>query len=294
MIILDGKVVAAARQEALKKEIENFNQKTGRVPLLVVVLVGSDPASQVYVGNKHKTCQKLGMNSKVVNLPESTSEADVLLCLKGLAADEAVDGILVQLPLPKRISTERVIAAIAPEKDADGLSIGSMGALMRGVANVRPCTPQGILSILDHYRDHSNLSPIGTRAVVVGRSLIVGKPMSLLLLERNYTVTITHSKTENLAQFTREADLVVVAAGIPRFLGKDDFKKDSVVIDVGMHRLAAGLCGDVRYEELAGHVRAATPVPGGVGPMTITTLLENTLQLARLREGLATDEFRNS
>lgn len=283
MILLDGKVVAASRREALKPRIETFLKATGRAPHLAVLLVGADPASQVYVRNKHATCLKVGIHSTVHNIPAETTQDELHQWLERLNLDPKVDGILVQLPLPKHLSIEPVLKNIMLEKDADGLSYLNAGYLMAGKPFVKPCTPMGIMTILQHYK----IDVQGMNAVVIGRSQIVGKPMSLLLNEANATVTMCHSKTRDLRSFTSSADLVVVAAGQKRFLGKDDFKKDAVVIDVGMHGTGAGkLCGDVRAEELEGHVSALTPVPGGVGPMTITSLLENTVFLAEVRAGI--------
>jgi methylenetetrahydrofolate dehydrogenase (NADP+)/methenyltetrahydrofolate cyclohydrolase len=284
MTLLDGKIVAASRREALKPRIELFRKATGRAPHLVVLLVGEDPASQVYVRNKHKTCLQTGIDSTVHNVPADTTQDTLLQWIERLNLDPRVDGILVQLPLPKHLQIEPVLKNIMLEKDADGLSYLNAGFLMAGKPFVKPCTPMGIMSILSHYK----IDPAGMNAVVVGRSQIVGKPMTLLLNEANATVTLCHSKTRNLRDFTSRADLVVVAAGQKRFLGKDDFKAGAVVIDVGMHGTGNGkLCGDVRAEELEGHVGALTPVPGGVGPMTITSLLENTVFLAEVRAGLA-------
>jgi methylenetetrahydrofolate dehydrogenase (NADP+)/methenyltetrahydrofolate cyclohydrolase len=283
MILLDGKAVAASRREALKPRIETFRQATGRTPHLVVLLVGADPASQVYVRNKHATCLKTGIDSTVHNVPGDISQDTLLQWLERLNLDPKVDGILVQLPLPKHLNIEPVLRNIMLEKDADGLSYLNAGFLMAGKPFVKPCTPMGIMTILDHYK----INVQGMNAVVIGRSQIVGKPMSLLLNEANATVTMCHSKTQDLRSFTSQADLVVVAAGKMRFLGKEDFKKGAVVIDVGMHGTGQGkLCGDVRAEELEDHVSALTPVPGGVGPMTITSLLENTVFLAEVRAGL--------
>jgi methylenetetrahydrofolate dehydrogenase (NADP+)/methenyltetrahydrofolate cyclohydrolase len=216
-------------------------------------------------------------------VPADISQDTLLQWIERLNLDPRVDGILVQLPLPKHLKVEPVLRNIMLEKDADGLSYLNAGFLMAGKPFVKPCTPMGIMTILQHY----NINVQGMNAVVIGRSQIVGKPMSLLLNEANATVTMCHSKTQDLRSFTSKADLVVVAAGQKRFLGKDDFKKDAIVIDVGMHGTGNGqLCGDVRSEELDGHVRALTPVPGGVGPMTITSLLENTVFLAEVRAGL--------
>jgi methylenetetrahydrofolate dehydrogenase (NADP+)/methenyltetrahydrofolate cyclohydrolase len=283
MILLDGKAVAAARREALKPRVENFKSKFGRSPHLSVILVGADPASQVYVRNKEKACHNTGMDSKLHVLPAETTQDELNQWIERLNLDPKVDGILVQLPLPKHLSVEPVLRNIMPEKDADGLTYMNAGFLMAGKAIVKPCTPFGIMHILDHYK----INVAGMNAVVIGRSQIVGKPMTLLLNDANATVTMCHSRTKDLRAHTLNADIVVVAAGQPRFLGKEDFKKGSIVIDVGMHGTGGGkLCGDVRFEELTDIVSAITPVPGGVGPMTIATLLENTVLLAEARAGL--------
>lgn len=280
MQVLDGKLVAARVREELKGRVEKCTKLLGRSPHLSVLIVGDDPASHVYVRNKHKACAAVGMGSTVENLPQQTTQAQLEAAVERLNSDPTVDGILVQLPLPRHLDSERVLDRLLPEKDADALTYGSMGLLWAGRAVVRPCTPSGVMRILHHY----GIEIAGKNAVVVGRSNIVGKPMTALLTEANATVTLCHSKTRDLRAYTSEADLVIVAAGKPRFLGREDFRKDAVVVDVGMHGTGSGqLCGDVRYEELEGHVAAATPVPGGVGPMTITCLLENTLLLAEER-----------
>lgn len=284
MVRLDGKAVAQARQVALRTEIEAFSARFGRAPSLAVVLVGDNPASRVYVGSKEKTCTALGMTSLRFDLPGTTPEREIIAKVQELNADPNVDAILVQLPLPKGVRENAVIDSIAPEKDPDGLTYQNLGLLMAGRRRVAPCTPWGVMAILAHY----GIALEGKRAVVVGRSNIVGKPMAQLLLEANATVTICHSKTPNLEERTREADIVVVAAGRERLLGKSAFKQGAVVIDVGIHRPTTGpfagkLCGDVRYDELEGWASAATPVPGGVGPMTIQMLMENALALAKLR-----------
>jgi methylenetetrahydrofolate dehydrogenase (NADP+)/methenyltetrahydrofolate cyclohydrolase len=284
MILLDGKAVAVARREALKPRVENFKQKTGRAPHLSVILVGDDPASQVYVRSKEKACHKTGIDSKVHLLPANITQDVLNQWIEKLNLDPRVDGILVQLPLPKHLSVEPVLRSIMPEKDADGLTYVNAGYLVAGKAAVKPCTPAGIMHILEYYR----IKVEGMNAVVVGRSQIVGKPMTLLLNEANATVTMCHSKTKDLRAHTSRADLVVVAAGQKRMLGKEDFKTGAVVIDVGMHGTGGGeLCGDVRFDELTDVVSAITPVPGGVGPMTITTLLENTVLLAETRAGIS-------
>lgn len=281
MLILDGRQVAETVKSQLAQRVEAFKQTYHRAPHLVVVLVGEDPASQVYVRNKHLACQKIGMESTVKTFPRDLAPQAFLKILQELNAKPEVDGVLVQLPLPPQLTGGDMVAEfLSPEKDADGLTYGTMGRIFAGQSVIKSCTPWGIMRILQHYK-----IPIeGKRAVVIGRSLIVGKPMFHLLTEAQATVTVCHSRTKNLQEYTKQADLVVVAAGKQRFLGKEDFKKDAVVIDVGMHGTGGGkLCGDVRYEELDGWVSAATPVPGGVGPMTITALLENTLILAELR-----------
>lgn len=284
MLILDGKKVSQERREILKARVESFRQKTQRSPRLVVVLVGEHLPSQVYVRNKGKACEAVGIESEILRLPESLSLEDFRSKLHSIDQDNAVDGILVQLPLPKHLKDFDMGSELDSSKDADGFTYGNLGLLIAGKLSVAPCTPLGIMSILKHY----NIRVEGKRAVVVGRSLIVGKPMALLLLDAHATVTICHSKTPNLEEVTRQGDIVVVAAGKREFLGRDAFKKGAVVIDVGIHGSGEGgsICGDVRFKELDGWASAATPVPGGVGPMTITTLLENTMALAEARAGI--------
>lgn len=285
MLILDGKVVSQARREALKPRVERFLKEKGRTPHLVVVLIGDNTASQVYVRNKVKACESIGMKSSKIEKPANFTQAELNQLVKDLNNDDAVDGILVQLPLPKGLSEQSILEIMSPAKDSDGFTYQALGYLWAGHPFVAPCTPQGVMSILDYYK----IFVAGKRAVVVGRSNIVGKPMAHLLTEANATVTVCHSKTTNIREHTLAADIVVVAAGKKHLLGKDDFKKGAVVIDVGMHGAgdgSSGLAGDVRFDELEGWASAATPVPGGVGPMTITTLLENTITLAEKRAGL--------
>lgn len=280
MEVLSGKDVSAVVRERLKSEAQGFKEKHGVSPGLAVVLVGSDAASQVYVKNKVKACEKVGFYSERHDCSEDITEEELLDLISSLNENSNIHGILVQLPLPKHLNETRVLERIDPMKDADGFSFENLGLLLAGQKRVAACTPFGVIEILDHYK----IPMEGKNAVVVGRSNIVGKPMALLLLERNATVTVCHSRTKDLSAVTREADIVVVAAGKPRFLGKADFKEGATVIDVGIHRLEDGkLCGDVRYEELDGWASAATPVPGGVGPMTIAMLLHNTLKLAKLK-----------
>lgn len=281
MLILDGKLVAQQRRDSLKTEIAAFSKQWGRTPQLTVLLVGENPASQVYVTNKVKACAEVGLLSELIRLPSSTNQAELLARLKSLNQDPAVDGILVQLPLPLGISEHQVNENILPNKDADIFSAQNLGALWSGQSKLAPCTPKGVMTLLAHY----GIKLAGLKAVVIGRSNIVGKPMAHLLTQADATVTLCHSKTKNLKEYTSAADLVVVAAGQPRFLGREDFKKDSIVVDVGIHKVDGKICGDVRFEELQGWCQAATPVPGGVGPMTIVTLLENTLALAKLSVG---------
>jgi methylenetetrahydrofolate dehydrogenase (NADP+) / methenyltetrahydrofolate cyclohydrolase len=283
MLILDGKVVSTARRELLRTRVAAFHKETGRAPHLVVVLIGENPASQVYVRNKVKACESVDMKSTKIELPSSTSEAELDQLINRLNSDASVDGVLVQLPLPKHLHEKSVNERLSPQKDADGLTYQALGHLWAGDPFVAPCTPQGIMNILQHYQ----IAVSGKRVVVVGRSNIVGKPMAHLLTMANATVTLCHSHTKNLREYTTQADLVVVAAGKKHLLGKDDFKKGAVVIDVGMHGSGQGqgVTGDVRLDELKDWAFAVTPVPGGVGPMTITTLLENTLNLAERARG---------
>lgn len=279
MIVMSGTKVAAKIRKQIAQEAAEFSNRHGRAPGLAVVIVGDDAASHVYVKNKIKACEEVGFRSFHHHLPADISETEVIERIHDLTDDPDVDGMLVQLPLPKHLSSERILAAISPLKDADALTIENQGLLFAGRPRVKPCTPAGVIEILKHY----DVPIAGQNAVVVGRSAIVGRPMAQLLLMEDATVTVVHSKTRDMRAITQSADIVVVAAGKPRFLGADDFKKDSVIVDVGIHRLFDGLCGDVRFEELRAFARAATPVPGGVGPMTITMLLQNTLQLAKLR-----------
>lgn len=280
MLVLDGKAVSKHLCQNLEKETSQFQQKMGRKPQLTVIIVGKNPASEVYVSHKVKACHTWGFDSKVLNLKEDVSERELLKSIVDLNEDDAVDGILVQLPLPKHISVNQVLATIAPDKDADGFTFENFGQRFTARAGVAPCTPAGIIEILKHFQ-----IPIkGQHAVVVGRSNIVGKPVSLLLLEEGATVSICHSQTQNLSEMTRMGDIVVVAAGRQHLLGYKDFKKGACVVDVGIHRTSHGLTGDVNPEGLADVLSAFTPVPGGVGPMTIAMLLKNTMLLAKARQ----------
>ena len=277
-MIIDGKAVSQKIRETLKKEVEAFSTSSGITPGLAVVLVGEDPASKVYVRNKHKGCLDVGMKSFQIEMAENTSEEELLSKIDELNSDPNVHGILVQLPLPKHISEEKVINRINPEKDVDAFHPENVGKIVSGKYDFIPCTPAGIMELLHFY----NVDISGKECVVIGRSNIVGKPMSLLLLAENGTVTICHSRTKNLSEVTKRADIIVVAIGKPRFLTSDMVKPGAVVIDVGINRLDDGkLCGDVDFDEVMPLASKITPVPGGVGPMTITMLLKNTLTAAK-------------
>lgn len=278
-VIIDGKLVAQDTRLEIKENVARFQEKYGVTPGLAVILVGENPASQVYVRNKHRACLEVGINSIEITLPETTTEAELLAKIEELNARDDVHGILVQLPLPKHINEETVILAIAKEKDVDAFNPFNVGRIMAGGYDFLPCTPAGVMKLLDYY----NIEISGKNCVVIGRSNIVGKPMAMLLLERNGTVTICHSRTANFAEHTKNADIIVVAVGRAGFLHGDQVKSGAVVVDVGINRLPDGrLVGDVDYASVSEVASYITPVPGGVGPMTITTLLENTLRAAEL------------
>ena len=277
--VIDGKAVAAAVRERVKVDVAAYEKETGRVPGLATVLVGEDPASQIYVANKRRTTEEVGMRS-IHHAPEASIREDELLELvRELGSDEEVDGILVQLPLPAHIDSDAVVAAIDPGKDVDGLTPVNAGLLAHGTPGLVPCTPAGVMELLAH----EGVELEGAEAVVVGRSKLVGVPVARLLLAANATVTVCHSRTRDLDEVCRRADVLVAAVGVPRLLGAEAVKSGAVVVDVGMNRLEDGLCGDVDYEAAAEVAAAITPVPGGVGPMTIAMLLSNTLQAARTR-----------
>jgi len=280
--LIKGKDVAAKIREEISAELEQLKEKTGKVPGLAVVLLGEDPASQTYVNNKEKTSKKLGFHSEVHRLPESTTQEELLQMVDKLNNDDNIHGILVQLPLPDHIEDEAIIHAIAAEKDVDGFHPVNVGNLMIGEKCYIPCTPHGVVKMIEH----AGYDLKGKNAVVVGRSNIVGKPVSLLLLERNATVTICHSKTQDLPGVCRSADVLVVAAGKPEMVTGDWIKPGAVVIDVGIHRIDDKLKGDVEFEsaeKVAGYI---SPVPGGVGPMTITMLMLNTMEAFKQLNGL--------
>jgi len=281
-VLIDGKKIAAEVRAEIQKETDAFKKEMGYAPGLSVIIVGENPASQVYVRNKKKACEEVGFASEVIALPESTTEEELLARIAALVENDAVHGILVQLPLPKHIREDAVLRAIPPHKDVDAFHAENVGHIMIGDFDYLPCTPAGVMELLKH----ENIDPAGKECVVVGRSNIVGKPMGMLLLHANGTVTICHSRTVNLAEVTRRADILVVAVGRAGFITGDMVKEGAVVIDVGMNRGADGkLCGDVDFASVGPKASAITPVPGGVGPMTITMLLRNTLTAARKAAG---------
>lgn len=278
--IIDGKEISRQIKEELKEEVKRLAE-AGRFACLAVVQVGNDPASSVYVNNKKKACAYIGIESKSYVLPEETSEDALVSLVKDLNADEGVNGILVQLPLPSHIDADRIIRTITPEKDVDGFHPESVGRLWIGEKGFLSCTPSGIIQLLKR----SGIAIQGKECVIVGRSNIVGKPMAALLLRENATVTVAHSKTENLKEITCRADILIVAIGKKRFITRDYVKQKAVVIDVGMHRGEDNrLCGDVDYADVAPIASAITPVPGGVGPMTIAMLMDNCVETIRIQE----------
>ena len=275
--IIDGKALAIEYQEKLKTQVA----KMERTPTLAVILVGNDPASEIYVHHKRQVAERVGIISELFQLSPITTEEALIAFIQELNANDKVDGILVQLPLPKHINADAVIEAIDPNKDADGLTSANLGHLFVGTPNLVPCTPIACLALI------KTVCPIlqGKNVVIVGRSKLVGKPLSQLLLDENCTVTQAHSKTVNLKKVCREADILIVAVGKPNLITKSFVKKGSVIIDVGINRLKnKKIVGDVEFNKMIGHVSAITPVPGGVGPMTVTMLLQNTVQIAQKRQ----------
>lgn len=276
--IIDGKQMSKDIKEELKAEVASLAAQ-GRKCCLAVIQVGNDPASSVYVGNKKKACAYVGIESLAYELPEETTEEELLTIIDKLNKDANIHGILCQLPLPKHINEDHVIKAISPKKDVDGFHPQNVGALVIGEKGLVSCTPAGIIQLLKR----SNIEMDGKHCVVVGRSNIVGKPMSLLMLRENATVTICHSHTKNLKEICKEADILIVAIGKPQFIGKEYVKDGAVVIDVGIHRDENNkLCGDVKYDEVEPVASYITPVPGGVGPMTIAMLMHNCVEAMKL------------
>ena len=277
--IIDGKAVGAAVRARVAAEVEGFAAEAGRAPTLATVLVGEDPASQIYIRNKHRACEEAGMRSVHHGLGEETTEAELMELVGRLGEDDDVDGVLVQIPLPKQIDPDAVVAALDPAKDVDGLTPLNAGLLAHGTPGLVPCTPAGVIELLAH----EGVELEGAEAVVVGRSKLVGVPVARLLLMANATVTTCHSRTRDLDAVCARADVLVAAVGVPRLLGAAAVKPGAVVFDVGMNRGEDGLCGDVDFEGASKVAGAITPVPGGVGPMTIAMLLSNTLAAARSR-----------
>lgn len=276
--LIDGKAIAATVRADVAEQAAAVTGELGRSPTLATVLVGDDPASQVYIKNKHAACAEAGIESVHHSLPADTPEAELISLVESMSVDPEIDGILVQLPLPKGFDEDRVIGAIAPDKDVDGLTTLNAGLLATGRPGLVPCTPAGVIEMLDRI----GFEIEGSDAVVIGRSKLVGRPLVSLLLQRNATVTICHSRTRDLADTCRRADLVIAAVGVPELVGPDFVKPGATVIDVGINRTDDGLVGDVDFDAVSEVAGAITPVPGGVGPMTIAMLLANTLSASRM------------
>lgn len=279
--LIDGKVISAAVKERVKNEVAELKAK-GITVGLAVIIVGEDPASKVYVSNKKKACEALGIISREYALPETTTEEELLNLITELNSDPEINGILCQLPLPRHLDEKLIINSIDPEKDVDAFHPVNVGKIMIGDYYFLPCTPAGVMEMLKF----EGIEVEGKNCVVIGRSNIVGKPMNMLLLHKNGTVTICHSKTKNLAEICRNADILVAAVGRPNFVTADMVKDGAVVIDVGINRVDSKLCGDVDFENVKDKASAITPVPGGVGPMTIAMLMQNTLTAAKKHNGL--------
>lgn len=282
MIKMDGKALALTLEAELKLKVDALREKNARIPKLVVILVGDNPASQTYVKNKAKACERVGFLSEIIELDGSISQEIVLSTIDHLNRDDAVDGILVQLPVPKHLDAKAIVHALDPNKDVDGLHPLNVAKLYENEKGFVPCTPKGIMRLLKEYQ----IDVVGKHCVVLGRSNLVGRPVAQLLLNENATVTICHSKTQNLSEFTKQADIIVVAIGRAHFLTSKDVNHAECIIDVGINRVDGKLVGDVAYDELVDKVDAMTPVPGGVGPMTIGMLLENTLEAYTMHEGV--------
>ncbi len=278
-MIIDGKKEAQVIRNEIKKEISDLKMKINKIPSLTVILVGDYLPSQIYVKNKEKKAKEVGMNSEIIKYPKNVSEREVLKKINELNKNESISGILVQLPLPDQINKEKIINAIHPSKDVDGFNPVNVGNLSSGYKSSIPCTPLGCLLLIKKVEP--DLS--GKHAVIIGRSNLNGKPMAQLLLKENCTVTIVHSKTNNLQEECLKADILVAAAGVPNLVKKDWIKEDAIVIDVGINKVGEKIVGDVNFNELKNKVKAITPVPGGVGPMTIACLLKNTLECFKAR-----------
>ena len=278
---MDGKMVSAKVRGSILEEVNGLKDKGVR-PGLAVIIVGEDPASKVYVCNKERACEECGFYSEKYALPEGTTQEELLGLIDELNHNPRIDGILCQLPVPKHINEQAIIDAISPEKDVDAFHPINVGKIMVGNFDFLPCTPAGVMQLLEEY----DIDPNGKNCVVIGRSNIVGKPMAMLLLHKNGTVTICHSRTKNLKEVCAQADILVAAVGKADFVTADMVKEGAVVIDVGMNRKDGKLCGDVAFDEVNEKASYLTPVPGGVGPMTITMLMKNTLKAAKLHHGI--------
>jgi len=278
-MIIDGKKEAEIIRNEIKKEISDLKKKSGKTPSLTVILIGDFAPSLMYVKNKEKSAREVGINSEIIRYPKNVGEKDILKKIEELNKNDEISGILVQLPLPSQISKEKIINAINPSKDVDGFNPINVGNLSSGYDSIVPCTPLGCLLLIKIIE--SNLA--GKHAVIVGRSNLNGKPMAQLLLKENCTVTIVHSKTNNLQNECLKADILVAAVGVPNLIKKDWVKKNAIVIDVGINKVGEKIVGDVNFDELKDNVKAITPVPGGVGPMTIACLLKNTLTCFKAR-----------
>ncbi len=278
-MIIDGKKEAEIIRNEIKKEISDLKKKNGKTPSLAVILIGDFAPSLIYVKNKEKSAREVGINSEIIRYPKNVSEKDILEKIKELNKNDEISGILVQLPLPNQINKEKIINAITPSKDVDGFNPINVGNLSSGYDSIVPCTPLGCLLLIKKIEP--NL--LGKHAVIIGRSNLNGKPMAQLLLKENCTVTIVHSKTKDLQNECLKADILVAAVGVPNLVKKDWVKKNAVVIDVGINKVGEKIVGDVNFDELKDNVKAITPVPGGVGPMTIACLLKNTLTCFKAR-----------
>ncbi len=282
--ILDGKALAKKIKSELKEEVEFLKKKVGRAPGLAVVLIGDDPASEIYVRNKEKTCEEIGINSFGVKKPTDITQDELEKIIDDLNCREDIDGILVQLPLPKHFDAQRIINLILPEKDVDGFHPVNMGKAVLGLFDegLMPCTPYGVIKIFDAY----GVELEGKNAVMVGHSNIVGKPLANMMLNLDATVSICHVYTKDLKSFVKEADILCVATGVPRLIKEDMIKEGAVVVDIGISRVNSKIVGDVDFDKVKGKVSAITPVPGGVGPMTIAMLMYNTVKAFKQREGI--------
>ncbi|MEG2001562.1 MAG: bifunctional methylenetetrahydrofolate dehydrogenase/methenyltetrahydrofolate cyclohydrolase FolD [Clostridia bacterium] len=278
-MIIDGKALSDKIREEIKIEVSKIKEN-GKTPTLAVIIVGEDAASKIYVKNKEKACESVGMKSMTYHLPENSTESDVIELIEALNESDNVDGLLVQVPLPKHLDEAKILSKISNDKDVDGFLRESVGKLYLNEDGFAPCTPSGIIELIKSTGE----TIVGKHAVVIGRSNIVGKPVSLLLLRENATVTICHSKTVNIGQLTKQADILVVAIGKKEFVTGDMVKDGAIVIDVGMNRVDGKLYGDVNFDEVSKKASYITPVPGGVGPMTITMLLKNTLKARKMKE----------